>query len=197
MEDMRCAWSRGNALLQEYHDREWGVPVHDDRLLFEHLTLEVMQCGLNWLLMLKKREIFRQCLAGFRPELLASFSEADIETALATPGMIRSRRKVEAVVNNARAFLGIQKEYGSFASWVWRFTDGRMLVYASHDLAIPASSPLSDAMSKEFRTRGFRFLGSVTVYSFLQACGLINDHERQCPRYKEVMHLSVLPSFLE
>ena len=188
--DRRCAWCRKDALLGEYHDREWGVPVHDDRLLFEHLSLEVLQCGLNWLLMLKKREIFRICLAGFRPEALADFAEADIEAALSTPGMIRSRRKIEAVVHNARAFLAIQREHGSFAAWLWNFTEGGMLIYTEHEHGIPPRNELSDRVGASLRERGFRFLGSVTVYSFLQACGLVNDHERSCPRFKEVMGLA-------
>ena len=187
MENAGCAWSRNDALLRRYHDTEWGVPVRDDRLLFEHLTLEVMQCGLNWLLMLKKREIFRQALAGFDPSRLAAFTENDVNAALAVPGMIRSRRKVEALVGNARAFLAMQEEFGSFHSWLWSFTDGHMLVYESHDRAVPAKNELSDRMSSALRARGFRYVGSITVYSLLQACGIINDHERDCPRFRAVM----------
>lgn len=182
-----CAWSRGNALLRQYHDTEWGVPVHDDALLFEHLALEVMQCGLNWLLMLKKREIFRSALAGFDPQRLASFTEADIEAALAEPGMIRSRRKVEALIANARAFLDIQKTFGSFHAWLWSFTDGRVLIYESHAGAVPASNALSDRISAELKKRGFRYVGSITLYSMLQACGIINDHDPTCPRFREVL----------
>ena len=182
-----CAWSLNHELLRRYHDTEWGVPVHDDALLFEHLMLEVMQCGLSWLLMLKKRDIFRRCLAKFDPQRLAAFTDKDVETALAEPGMIRSRRKVEAVAHNARAFLAVQREYGSFHAWLWNFTGGRMLVYKSHENAVPASNALSDAVSAALKARDFRHLGSVTVYSMLQACGLINDHERTCPRFHEVM----------
>ncbi len=196
-QDTRCVWCRGNALLLKYHDREWGVPVHDDRLLFEHLSLEVLQCGLSWLLMLKKREIFRRCLADFRSEDLAAFTEKDVERALATQGMIRSRRKIEAVVNNARAFLALQREHGSFDAWLWNFTQGAMLIYAEHEHGIPPRNELSDAVSKELRSRGFRFLGSVTVYAFLQACGLINDHERSCPRFGEVARLAFRTVVLE
>ncbi len=188
MNDAVCAWSRGNTLLRQYHDTEWGVPVRDDKLLFEHLALEVMQCGLNWLLMLKKREIFRRALAGFRPERLAAFTEEDIDNALSEPGMLRSRRKVEALVSDARAFLNIQKEFGSFHDWLWSFTDGCMLVYDSHARSIPASNALSDRISAELKARGFRYVGSITVYSMLQACGIINDHERTCPRFHAVMN---------
>lgn len=188
MDNAGCAWSRNDSLLRLYHDTEWGVPVHDDGLLFEHLSLEVMQCGLNWLLMLKKREIFRRALAEFDPRRLASFTDEDIERALAEPGMIRSRRKVESLVRNARAFLDIQKEFGSFGTWLWHFTDGHMLVYEAHAHGVPASNELSDLISTELKARGFRHVGSITIYSMLQACGLINDHERTCPRFSEVMH---------
>ena len=187
MEHTGCAWSRSNDLLRLYHDTEWAVPVHDDRVLFEHLALEVMQCGLNWLPMLKKRDAFRRALAGFDPKRLAAFSESDVEAALAVPGMIRSRRKVEALVADARAFLNIQKEFGSFHAWLWNFTDGCTLVYESHDRAVPAKNELSDRMSAALRARGFRYVGSITVYSLLQACGIINDHERDCPRFRAVM----------
>lgn len=182
-----CAWSLKHELLRRYHDTEWGVPVHDDTLLFEHLMLEVMQCGLNWLLMLQKRDIFRRALADFEPRRLAAFTEKDMEQALAVPGMIRSRRKVEAVVANARAFLAVQKDFGSFHDWLWSFTQGRMLVYASHARAVPASNALSDDISAALKARGFRHLGSITVYSMLQACGIVNDHERTCPRFHDVM----------
>ncbi len=187
MENSGCAWSLSDDLLRRYHDTEWGVPVHDDRVLFEHLALEVMQCGLNWLLMLKKREIFRRCLAGFDPEKLARFTEKDIEAALAEPGMIRSRRKVEALIADAQAFLAVQQEFGSFHSWLWNFTDGRMLIYESHAHAVPPSNELSDRISAQLKKRGFRYVGSITIYSMLQACGIINDHERTCPRFHEVM----------
>ena len=187
MEHPGCAWSRSNDLLRLYHDTEWGVPVHDDNVLFEHLSLEVMQCGLNWLLMLKKRDVFRQALAGFDPEKLASFSESDVEAALAVQGMMRSRRKVEALAGNARAFLAVQKECGSFHRWLWSFTDGHILVYESHARTVPASNDLSDRVSAALRARGFRYVGSITVYSMLQACGIINDHERNCPRFRAVM----------
>ena len=187
MEDRNCAWSRIDERMAHYHDTEWGVPVHDDRLLFEHLMLEVMQCGLSWALMLKKREAFHQAFAGFDPVKLAAFTAADIEAALAVPGMIRSRRKVEAVVSNARAFLAMQAEFGSFSAWLWGFTQGKMLVYRSHAQAMPASNALSDEVSSALKARGFRYLGTVTVYSMLQACGIINDHQHDCPRFREVM----------
>lgn len=187
MEDRNCAWSRTDERTARYHDTEWGVPVHDDDLMFEHLTLEVMQCGLSWALMLKKRDIFRQAFADFSPRRLAAFTDADIEAALSIPGMIRSPRKVRAVVSNARAFLAMQAEYGSFCAWLWAFTHGRMRVYRSHAQAMPASNELSDAISAALKKRGFRYIGTVTVYSLLQACGIINDHQHDCPRFREVM----------
>ena len=182
-----CAWCLSHELLRRYHDTEWGVPVHDDQQLFEHLMLEVMQCGLNWLLMLKKRDSFRLALADFQVRDLAAFTERDIESALLVPGMIRSRRKVESVVADARAYLAMQKEFGSFHQWLWNFTDGHMLVYAGHDRIIPPKNALSDRISAELKARGFRHLGSITVYSMLQACGIIADHERSCPRFHAVM----------
>ncbi len=182
-----CEWSRKNELLRQYHDTEWGVPEHDDQKLFEHLSLEVMQCGLNWELMLKKRDIFRQNLGGFSPDRLAAFTEADIEAALSDRNMIRSRRKIEAVIANARAFLRMQEAYGSFDAWLWSFTQGRMIIYTSHEHAMPASNDLSERIAREMKKHGFCFVGGVTVYSMLQAVGIINDHERHCPRFQAVM----------
>ena len=187
MENSGCAWSRNDELLRLYHDKEWALPVHDDDVLFEHLSLEVLQCGLNWLLMLKKREAFRCALARFDPRLLAAFSEKDVDAALAVPGMIRSRRKVEALVGNARAYLALQEEFGTFHDWLWGFTEGHMLVYESHAHAVPPRNELSDRISAALKSRGFRYVGSITTYSMLQACGIINDHERDCPRFRAVM----------
>lgn len=187
MAEGNCDWSRRDEKARAYHDTEWGVPVRDDAVLFEHLMLEVLQCGLSWTLILKKRETFRACLAGFDPGKLAAFTAEDIEAALAFPGMIRSRRKVEALVANARAFLAMQERCGSFSSWLWAFTEGRTLVYASHDHAMPASNGLSERIAAELKTNGLRFVGPVTVYSLLQACGIINDHDHDCPRFREVM----------
>lgn len=187
MADENCDWSRKNELLRQYHDTEWGVPEHDDGKLFEHLTLEVMQCGLNWELMLRKREVFRRYLGDFDPARLASFTEDDIAAALSDKDMIRSRRKIEAVIANARAFLSVQKKYGSFDAWLWAFTKGRMLIYASHEQSMPASNELSERIASEMKKCGFRFVGGVTVYSMLQAVGIINDHERDCPRFQAVI----------
>ena len=183
MKNAGCAWSRNDALLRRYHDTEWGVPVRDDRLLFEHLTLEVMQCGLNWLLMLKKREIFRQALAGFDPSRLAAFTENDVNAALAVPGMIRSRRKVEAVAANA-ARLSRRAEGIRLLSRlaVELYRRAHAGVRKSRRVR-PASNELSDRISAALKKRGFRYVGSITVYSLLQACGVVNDHEPDCPRF--------------
>ena len=182
----RCTWSEGNDLLRAYHDAEWGVPVHDDRTMFEHLFLEAMQCGLNWNMMLVKREIFRACFADFDFVKIAKFDEADVERILTTPGMIKSRPKVLAEINNAQKFAEIADEFGSFCEYLWRFTDGYSLVYAADEVQMPAQNELSVRIAKDLKKRGFKFLGPVTVYSHLQACGVINDHARSCFRYREL-----------
>ena len=183
-----CTWSRMDDLDHRYHDTEWGVPLHDDLRQFEFLSLEVMQCGLNWHLILQKREIFRSCFAGFDFRQLALFNEADVQRILETPGMIRSPRKIQAILSNARLVLQMQQEYGSFSDYLWGFTEGKMLVYRGHATGhIPASNALSDRIAADLRRRGFKYLGSITVYSHLQACGIINDHQRDCPRFRELL----------
>lgn len=184
MEKKRCAWCCDSGLNQAYHDSEWGIPLHHDQKHFEFLMLEVMQCGLSWTLMLKKREIFRSCFAGFDYHKIAEFTEADIERILNTDGMIRSRRKVCAVIHNARCFLKIIEEYGSFDSFLWAFTDNQSYVYLKHQRGEwEAKNELSDRVSHALKKRGFQYLGSITVYSHLQACGIINDHSPDCWMY--------------
>ena len=183
----QCTWCRSE-IEQKYHDLEWGVPLHDDRGQFEFLMLEVMQCGLSWVLMLKKREIFRSCFDNFEFDKIADYGEADIERILAAEGMIRSRRKIEAVINNAKCFQRIRKEYGSFCGYLWAYSEGKTILYDGHgDGKIPVSNGLSDEISKDLKKRGFKYLGSVTVYSHLQACGMINDHGNECPCYKRIV----------
>ena len=183
----RCAWCQDGGLMEKYHDEEWGIPLHDDRKQFEFLMLEVMQCGLSWALMIKKREIFRECFAGFDYEKIASFRENEIQKILDTPGMIRSRRKVEAVIRNAQLFLDVIREFGSFSQYIWGFTGGKTLIYrAHHQGAWEASNELSDRISRDLRKRGFKYLGSITVYSHLQACGIINDHDPACWMYPKL-----------
>lgn len=186
MEQERCGWCQSNELDKAYHDGEWGVPLHDDQKQFEFLMMEVMQCGLSWNLMLKKREIFRQCFDEFDYRKVAEYGEKKIEEIMETPGMIRSRRKIQAVISNARVFLSIMEEFGSFDRYLWNYTDGKTLVYKSHQTQWVASNELSDRISKDLRRRGFKYLGSITVYSHLQACGMINDHEEHCFRYREI-----------
>ncbi|MBR6594372.1 MAG: DNA-3-methyladenine glycosylase I [Clostridia bacterium] len=182
-----CNWCSGSALMRDYHDNEWGIPVHDDVKQFEYLMMEAMQCGLSWSLMMKKREIFRTCFCGFDPERVAALSDAHVERILNTEGMIRSEGKVRAVINNAKCFLRIKEEYGSFSSYLWGFTKGKTLLYEGHaEGDIPVSNGLSDAIARDLKKRGFKYLGSITVYSHLQACGVINDHSSDCPCYKRI-----------
>ena len=182
-----CDWDADNAVLTRYHDEEWGVPVRDDKKQFEFLMMEAMQCGLNWNMMLQKREIFRECFDGFDYDKVASYGEADVQRILDTPGMIRSRRKVEAIIRNARCFQAIRGEYGSFSAYLWGFSGGKTILYNRHEKGvIPAGNGLSDRISRDLKARGFGYLGSVTVYSHLQACGIINDHGENCPCYARI-----------
>lgn len=179
----RCDWCLGDELYIKYHDEEWGVPVHDDRTHFEFLVLESMQSGLSWLTILRKRENFRRAFAGFDPAKVAEYDEAKIAELLQNPGIIRNRRKIEAAINNAQRFLEIQREFGSFDKYIWGFTNGEIITNHYESISeIPATSPLSDEISKDLKKRGFKFLGSVTIYAHLQATGIINDHINKCFR---------------
>ena len=170
-----------------YHDHEWGIPVHDDRQMFEHLTLECLQCGLSWGLMMKKREIFRQCFENFEYDKIAAYGEADVQRILNTEGMLRSERKIRAVINNARCYQGIRAEFGSFCDYLWGYTDGKTVLYDGHaEGRIPVSNGLSDRISRDLKKRGFQFVGAITIYSHLQACGVINDHAGDCPCFKRI-----------
>lgn len=187
MDRTRCSWCLGNDLLLAYHDQEWGVPVHDDRRHFEYLTLEVMQCGLNWLMMLKKRNTIRTCFDGFNYEKIACYSGNDIQRIMNTEGMIHSERKIRAVIHNAMKFKGIIREYGTFDRYIWSFTGGKTYLYKKHlDEQPETRNELSDAVSKDLKRRGFQFLGSITVFSYLQSAGIINDHAESCWRFKEL-----------
>jgi len=180
-----CNWAETSEANRIYHDTEWGIPLHDDRGQFEFLMLEVMQCGLNWNLVINKREIFRKCFDNFDFELIAKYSEADIKRILETDGMIKSERKIKAVINNAKCFVEIKKEFGSFSEYLWDFSDNKTILYDRHEQGyIPVSNGLSDKISKDLKKRGFKFVGTITVYSHLQACGIINDHDLNCPRRK-------------
>lgn len=183
----RCAWCLCNEKMIKYHDEEWGVPLRDDRKQFEFLMMEVMQCGLNWNMMIQKREVFRKCFDGFDYQKVADYKESDIQRIMETEGMIKSRRKIEAVIHNAQCFRKVQKEFGTFSNYLWGFSKGKVILYMGHQKGrIPAKNGLSDAVSRDLKKRGFKYLGSVTVYSHLQACGLINDHMESCFRYAEV-----------
>lgn len=182
-----CAWALNSDLNRRYHDGEWGVPVHDDRQMFEHLTLECLQCGLSWSLMLKKREIFRECFDNFDFDRIADYGEEDVARILSAEGMLKSERKVRAVINNAGCYRRLREEYGSFCDWLWSFSDGRTIVYDGHaDGAIPVSNGLSDRIAGELKKRGFRYIGGITIYAHLQACGIVNDHARQCPCFDRI-----------
>ena len=179
----RCAWAGTDPLYVAYHDHEWGRPVRDDRVLFEFLTLEGAQAGLSWITILRKREAYRKAFAGFDPRKVARFTAKDVRRLLNDAGIVRNRLKIESTVSNARAFLTVQKEFGSFAAYVWGFVDGRPLVNRPRSRkGVPASTPLSDRISKDLKKRGFRFVGSTIVYAFLQAVGVVDDHTRACHR---------------
>jgi DNA-3-methyladenine glycosylase I len=182
----RCAWAT-TPLGIAHHDREWGVPVRDDRRLFEFLLLEGAQAGLSWETILRKRDAYRRAFADFDPEKVARYDTRKARALLADPGIVRNRAKIAAAVGNAQAFLAVRKEFGSFANYVWRFVDDRPLRNAWRDVGeVPARTPQSDAMSQDLKRRGFRFVGSTICYAFMQAVGLVNDHVVGCFRYRQV-----------
>jgi len=176
-----------NPLMVDYHDREWGVPVHDDRRHFEFLVLEAAQAGLSWSIVLKKREGYRRAFSQFDPAKVARYTDKRVEKLTLDPAIIRNRVKIEAAIRNARAFLAVQKEFGSFDGYCWRFVDGRpKLNRRKATREIPATSPESDAFSKDLKSRGFSFVGSTIVYAHMQAVGMVNDHLVDCFRYQEI-----------
>ena len=187
----RCAWvGDANPLMLDYHDREWGVPVHDDRTHFEFLVLEAAQAGLSWAIVLNKREGYRRAFSEFDPRKVARYTGERIQRLLADPGIIRNRLKIESSIRNARAFLAIQEAFGSFDAYSWRFVDGRPRVNRRKTTSdIPATSPESDAFSKDLKRRGFSFVGSTVVYAHMQAVGMVNDHLISCFRYREIRRL--------
>lgn len=182
-----CRWALHDELNKAYHNTEWGVPLKDDQKQFEFLSLEVMQCGLSWTLVLKKRAVLQACFDNFDYEKIAAYTEADVERIISAEGMIRSAAKIRAIIGNARQFIKIRSEFGSFSNYLWRYSGGKTILYNKHSEGyIPASNGLSDTISRDLKKRGFKYLGSVTVYSHLQACGIINDHGQNCPRYHEI-----------
>lgn len=185
---IRCGWSASDPVYVEYHDKEWGVPVRNDREQFEFLVLESAQAGLSWLTILKRREGYRRLYEGFDPEKVVRFDEARIQTMLQDTGIIRNRKKIESSINNAKHFLDLQEQYGSFCNYLWGFTDGKQVVnYFKSMSEIPATTALSDTIAKDMKLRGFRFLGSTILYAHLQATGLVNDHLVDCFRHRECM----------
>lgn len=180
---IRCAWCLKDNLYVAYHDTEWGSPVRDDKLLFEFLVLESFQAGLSWHTVLKKRENFRKAFAGFDVKKVAKFNAEKVELLMQNKGIIRNRLKIDAAINNANRYIEVQKEFGSFSNYIWQFTGGKPIATNPKMLSdIPASTPLSDSMSKDLRKRGFKFCGSTICYAFMQAVGLVNDHLENCWR---------------
>lgn len=183
----RCAWSESSEIYQAYHDQEWGVPLHEERALFEFLTLEGAQAGLSWITILKKRESYREAFDNFEVERVARYDERKIEALMQNAGIVRNRLKVQSTVLNAQKYLAVQEEFGSFDQFIWRFVDGRPVQNHRASLSnVPASTAVSDAMSKELKRRGFKFVGSTICYAFMQATGMVNDHATDCFRYKQL-----------
>ncbi len=180
----RCGWLNNDPLYIKYHDEEWGVPVHDDQKMFEFLLLETFQAGLSWFTILKKRENFREAFAEFNYKKIAHFSDEDFERLMNDSGIIRNKLKIRAAINNALRFMEVQKEFGSFCKYIWGFVDHKPIINKPKTLKdVPATSPISDALSKDLKKRGFKFVGSTTIYAHMQACGMVNDHTIDCFRF--------------
>lgn len=181
----RCAWCGTDPLYLKYHDEEWGVPSHDDRHLFEMINLEGAQAGLSWITILRKRENYRKAFDAFDPKKIITYDEKKVKQLLSNEGIVRNRLKIASVITNAETFLRVQKEFGSFDAYIWQFTGGKPIVNRRASIRdIPPTTPESDAMSKDLKKRGFKFVGSTICYAFMQACGMVNDHEISCFRYK-------------
>ena len=190
-EKIRCGWCVGNELYEAYHDLEWGVPLKDDASIFEFLTLETFQAGLSWITVLRKRENFRQAFDDFDYRKIANYSEEKITELLNDKGIIRNRLKILATVSNSQAFMKVQEEFNSFSNYIWEFVDGSPVQNSWKDLQeVPATTPVSDALRKDLKKRGFKFVGSTVVYAHMQATGMVNDHITSCFRYSEVKQLS-------
>lgn len=190
--DNRCNWNTEDEMYLAYHDEEWGVPVHDDRLLFEFLILEGAQAGLSWLTILRKRAEYKKAYDNFEIETVANYTESDVERLLSNSGIVRNKLKVRSSITNAKAVLEIQREFGSFSNYLWNFVDGKTVDnHLSSISDMPITSDISDKMSKDMKRRGLKFVGSTIMYSFMQAVGMVNDHVTTCFRYEEVKHLSL------
>ncbi|WP_456377694.1 DNA-3-methyladenine glycosylase I [Thiolapillus sp.] len=189
---VRCAWANASPLEQAYHDQEWGCPVHDDQLLFEALILDGAQAGLSWSLILGKRENYREAFDHFDAEKIARYPEEKIAALLENPGIVRNRLKVRSAVSNARAFLAVQEEHGSFDRYIWQFVDGQPIQNAwKTDPEVPATSAEADAMSKDLKKRGFKFVGPTICYAYMQAMGMVNDHVVHCHKYQQIRSISL------
>jgi len=187
MSQQRCSWANSSTLYLEYHDSEWGVPVHNERLLFEFLILEGAQAGLSWSTILNKRQAYIQAFDNFEPTKVASYNDTKVQALLANPGIVRNRLKIQAAIQNARSFLEVRDQYGSFDTYIWQFVDGKPVQNCWKSLQeIPATTKESDAMSKELKKQGFTFVGSTICYAFMQAVGMVNDHIVNCFRWQEV-----------
>ncbi|RDY59529.1 DNA-3-methyladenine glycosylase I [Flagellimonas nanhaiensis] len=187
MDKHRCGWCVGDPLYEAYHDEEWGVPVKDDRTLFEFLILETFQAGLSWITVLRKRENFRKAFDYFDYKKIAQYDQAKIDGLLGNAGIIRNKLKINATISNAKAYMEIQKEFGSFSTYIWGFVDGKPIKNALENYKhAPATTALSDTISKDLKRRGFKFVGSTVIYAQMQATGMVNDHEVNCFRYHEV-----------
>lgn len=183
----KCKWFIDNSILEHYHDTEWGIPCHTDKKLFEYLMLESMSCGLSWKLMLVKREVFRICFADFDYHKISRFTSVDVERIMKYPEMIKSKKKIEAIINNAKCYLNIIEEIGSFDKYIWSFTNGETYIYKSHlDGEFITRNELSDKIAKDLKKRGFKFLGSIIIYSYLQSIGIVNDHSPECFMFKQI-----------
>ena len=184
----RCSWPGTNELMVKYHDEEWGIPIHDDQKLFEFLVLETAQAGLTWQTILNRREGYRKAFGGFDFVKVSKYTEEDVSRLLQDPGIIRNKLKVRSTITNAQSFIEIQKEFESFDKYVWGFVDGKQIVNKAKSIKdIPANTAISDVMSKDLKKRGFKFVGSTIIYAFMQAAGLVNDHEISCFRYDECL----------
>ena len=190
-EKCRCSWAGDVPVYVDYHDNEWGRPTHDDRMLFELLVLEGAQAGLSWLTILKKREAYREAFDGFDPAKVALYDEAKVEELMTNEGIVRNRRKIDAAITNAKLFLDVTREFGSFDAFIWDYVDGEPIVNRWKTQAdVPATTPLSDRISKDLKKRGFKFVGPTICYAFMQACGLVNDHVTTCFRQQECAALA-------
>ena len=182
-----CRWCKGDTMMEKYHNEEWGIACHNDQQLYEYLMLEAMSCGLSWKLMLMKREIFRTCFANFDYMKVAQFTNIDVERIMQYPGIIKSKRKIEAMISNAQAFIKIRNEFETFDKYIWCFTKAKNIIYNNRPYGMmQTQSKLSDIIAKDLKKRGFKFLGSVLVYSFIQAIGMVNDHDTTCYMFNEI-----------